>query len=81
MMIDLNGADIEGVDEVKALTLRDFLEELILGDFLESVNGWKNYKKRIPSRGTAAVTRLRHCSGQFSGPSVPVLVDGVVQDS
>jgi len=37
MMIDLNGSDIEAVDEVKAL-------------ILESVNTWKNYKKRMPSR-------------------------------
>ena len=39
LMIDLNGPDIEAVDEVKAL-------------ILESVNAWKNYKKRIPSRST-----------------------------
>jgi hypothetical protein len=38
MMIDMNGPDIEAVDEVKAL-------------ILESVNAWKNYKKRVPSRG------------------------------
>jgi len=39
MMIDMNGPDIEAVDEVKAL-------------ILESVNVWKNYKKRGPSRGS-----------------------------
>jgi hypothetical protein len=43
-MIDLNGPDIEAVDEVKAL-------------ILESVNTWKNYKKRMPSRISAGVTR------------------------
>ena len=46
MMIDLNGPDIETVDEVKKL-------------ILESVNSWKNYKKRIPSRNSAGVTRPR----------------------
>ena len=35
MIIDLNGPDIEAADEVKAL-------------ILESVNAWKNYKKRVP---------------------------------
>ena len=59
MMIDLNGTDIESVDEVKTLILSDFLEELILSDFLESVNEWKDYKKRIPSKSTTGVTRLR----------------------
>jgi hypothetical protein len=43
-MIDLNGPDIEAVDEVKVL-------------ILESVNTWKNYKKRMPSRISAGVTR------------------------
>ena len=43
-MIDLNGPDIETVDEVKAL-------------ILESVNAWKNYKMRMPSRSSAGVTR------------------------
>ena len=38
-MIDMNGPDIEAVDEVKAL-------------ILESVNAWKDYKKRVPSRGS-----------------------------
>ena len=42
MMIDMNGPDIEAVDEVKALVL-------------ESVNAWTNYKKRMPS--SADVTR------------------------
>jgi hypothetical protein len=32
MMIDMNGPDIEAVDEVKTLVL-------------ESVNVWKNYKR------------------------------------
>ena len=36
--------DIEAVDEVKAL-------------ILESVNAWKNYKKKMPSRTSAGVTR------------------------
>jgi len=40
----MSGPDIEVVDEVKAL-------------ILESVNVWKNYKKRIPSRSSAGVTR------------------------
>ena len=35
MMIDMNGPDIEAVDEVKAL-------------ILESVKVWKNCKKRVP---------------------------------
>jgi hypothetical protein len=37
-MIDMNGPDIEEVDEVKAL-------------ILESVNDW-NYEKRVSSRGS-----------------------------
>ncbi len=44
MMIDMNGPDIEAVDEVKSL-------------ILESVNAWKNYKKRMPSRSSGGVTR------------------------
>jgi hypothetical protein len=44
MMIDLNGPDIEAVDEVKTL-------------ILESINEWKNYKKMMPSRSSAGVTR------------------------
>ena len=43
-MIDLNGPDIETVDEVKAL-------------ILESVSAWKNYKMRMPSRSSTGVTR------------------------
>jgi hypothetical protein len=43
MMIDMNGPDIEAVDEVKAL-------------ILESVNAWKNYKKGLPSRSSAGVS-------------------------
>ena len=39
MMIEMFGPDIEAVDEAKALTLK-------------SVNAWKNYKKRVPSRGS-----------------------------
>ena len=38
MMIEMNGPDIEAVDEVQAL-------------ILESANAWTNYKKRMPSRG------------------------------
>ena len=38
MMIDMNGPDIEAVDEVKAL-------------ILESANVCKNFKKRVPSSG------------------------------
>jgi hypothetical protein len=44
VMIDMNGPDIEAVDEVKAL-------------ILQSVTVWKNYKKKMPSRSTAGVTR------------------------
>ena len=36
--------DIQAVHEVKAL-------------ILESVNAWKNYKKRMPSSSSAGVTR------------------------
>ena len=39
MMIDMNAPDIEAVEEVKAI-------------ILESVNVWKNYKERVPSRGS-----------------------------
>ena len=57
MMIDMNGPDIEAVDEVKAL-------------ILESVNAWKNYKKRMPSRSTADVTRpSRSAQGRSNVPS------------
>ena len=38
MIIDMNGPDIEAVDEVKALILK-------------SDDEGKNYKKRVPSRG------------------------------
>jgi hypothetical protein len=55
MMIDLNGPDIEAVDEVKDL-------------ILESVNVWKNYKKRMPSRSSAGVTRpSRSAQGRSNG--------------
>jgi hypothetical protein len=37
MMIDMNGPSIEAVGEVKEV-------------ILESVNVWKQYKKRVPSR-------------------------------
>ena len=37
MMIDMNGPDIEAVGEVKEV-------------IFESVNVWKHYKKRVPSR-------------------------------
>ena len=39
MMINMNGPDIEAVDEVKVLSL-------------ESVIAWKNYKKWAPTRGS-----------------------------
>ena len=39
MMIDMSGPDIQAVHEVKAL-------------ILESVNPLKNYKNRLPSRGS-----------------------------
>ena len=69
MMIDMNGPDIEAVDEVKAL-------------ILESVNAWKNYKKRIPSRSTAGVTRpSRSAQGRSNVPSqLSGLEDVVVND-
>ena len=41
MMIDMNGPGIEAVDEVKVL-------------ILESVNVWKNFKKRVQSRDIQA---------------------------
>ena len=44
MTIDMNGPDIEAGDKVKAL-------------ILESVNAWKNYKKRLSSRSSTGVTR------------------------
>jgi hypothetical protein len=44
MMIDMNGLDIEAVEKMKEL-------------ILESVNTWKNYKKRIPSMSSAGVAR------------------------
>ena len=43
-MIDMNGPYIQAVDKVKTL-------------ILESVNEWKNYKKSMPSRSSAGVTR------------------------
>ena len=39
MFIDMNGPDIQAVNEVKAL-------------ILESVNAWKIYKKRVPPRSS-----------------------------
>ena len=44
MMIDMNGPDIEALDEVKSL-------------ILESVNAWKKNTKWTPSRSSAGVTR------------------------
>ena len=46
-MIDMN--DIQAVNEVKTL-------------ILESVNSWKNYKYRVPSRGSqgARASRSAH---------------------
>ena len=50
----LNGPDIEEVDEVTVKTL-----------ILESVNVWKYYKKRIPSRSSVGVTRpIRSTQGE-----------------
>jgi hypothetical protein len=51
MMIDMNGLDIEAVDEVKAL-------------ILESVNAWKNDKKGVSSRGSqmARAPRSAHAT-------------------
>jgi hypothetical protein len=61
MMIDMNGPGIETVDEVKAL-------------ILESVNVWKNFKKRVPSRGIQAARgpcdqpeKTRNVYSQLSG--------------
>ena len=59
MMIDMNGPDIQAVHEVKAL-------------FVESVTAWKNYKKRIPSRNSAVVTRPSR-SAQGAGNVYPQL--------
>jgi hypothetical protein len=44
MDLMMNGPDIETVDEVKTL-------------ILESVDVWKNYKKRVPSKGPVTVHR------------------------
>jgi len=51
MMIDMNGPDIEVVDEVKAL-------------ILESFNAWKNFKKKVPSRDSqgARAPRSAHAT-------------------
>ena len=40
MIVDMNGPDIEAEDQMKVLSL-------------ETVNLWKNYKKRVPSRSSA----------------------------
>jgi hypothetical protein len=42
----MNGPDIEVVEEVKTL-------------ILESVDVWKNYKKRVPSRDPSRCTEKR----------------------
>ena len=75
MMIDLNGPDIKAVDEVKAL-------------ILESVNSWKNYEKRMPSRSSAGVPRpSRSAQGrinaysQLSGLEDVVFNDFIKDDS
>ena len=74
MMIDVNGPDIEAVDEVKAL-------------ILESVNAQKKYKKRGPSRGsqgaraaprTAQATR--NVYSQLSGLEDVVFIDFIKDD-
>ena len=73
MMIDVNGPDIEAVDEVKAL-------------ILESVNVWKNYKKRGPSRGSqgACAHRSAHVTrnvySQLSGLEDLVFIDFIKDD-
>ena len=66
MMIDLNGPDIEAVDEVKTL-------------ILECLNVWKNYKKRIPSRISAGATRpIRNSQGRSNEYSQISGLDDVV---
>ena len=68
MMIDMNGPDIQTVDEVKEL-------------ILESVNVWKNYKKGVPPRDSqgSRVPRIaqvtRNVYSRLSG-----LEDEVVND-
>ena len=47
--INMNGHDVEEVDEVKAL-------------ILESVNACKNYKKRVPSRGSRGARESAHAT-------------------
>ena len=56
IMIDMNGPDIEAVDEVKAL-------------ILEPVNVWKNYQKWVTSRGSAtrSSNTTRKVYSQISG--------------
>ena len=55
MMVDMSGPDIEAVDEVKEL-------------ILESVNLWKNCRKRMPSTQPEEQCRCnsteQECSGQ-----------------
>jgi hypothetical protein len=73
MMIDMNGPDIEAVDEVKTL---------ILG----SVSVWKNYKKRGPSRGSQgarahrSVHATRNVYFQLSGLEDVVFNDFLQDD-
>ena len=74
MFIDMNGPDIQAVDEVKSL-------------ILESVNTWKNYKKRLPSRSSAGVTRTsrsaqgtRNVYSQLSGLEDVVFNDYIKDD-
>jgi hypothetical protein len=50
-MIDLNGHDIEAVDEVKAV-------------ILEFVNVWGNYKMRIPPKISVGYYYFCLCTGQ-----------------
>ena len=70
----LLGPDIKAVVEVKAL-------------ILESVNAWKNYKKRMPSSSSAGVTRpsrggqgLRNVYSHLSGLEDVVFNDFIKDD-
>ena len=68
-MIDMNGPDIQAMHEVKTL-------------ILESVNLWKNYKYRVPSRGSqgAHVSRSAHIYSQLSGLEDVVFNDFIKDD-
>jgi hypothetical protein len=69
-----DGPDIKTLDEVKAL-------------ILESVNAWKNYKKRMTSRNSAGVTQPSRSTqvrsnaySQFSGLEDVVFNDFIKGD-